>query len=190
MLHGTLKLTAQVNGFVGEQVNFSGGTIKFIGTSSFAGSNTVFNGNLTGSATINVNHGDNGTGGSELLEIDGSVGRGLTFNIEDGGPPASLQIDDPTKFHGTIGLPPTLIGSVTFVGLHATSADLRDDILRMSDGKKLVDTVRLGEGSAGFNLDQTSQGVVLTRLGGAGTAIPLQVSSGSAQDHSNFYSGS
>jgi hypothetical protein len=62
------------------------------------------------------------------MEIDGSVGRRLTFNLESGGPPQTLQLDDSSEFHGTISLPPTLVGAVAFVGIHATRADLRDDI--------------------------------------------------------------
>jgi hypothetical protein len=120
-VEGTLQLTAQVDGFFGEQVNFTGGTIRFIGTSTFAGSVTVFDDKLVGSGTIAVNHASNGQGGSELLEVKGSVGRGLTFAIEAGGPPASLQIDDPARFHGMIDLPgpSSLVGYVAFMGLHA-----------------------------------------------------------------------
>jgi len=179
---GVLKLTAQVNGFFGEHVDFSGGTIRFIGTSTFRGSHTVFDGSLVGSASINVFHGANGTGASEFMEIDGSVGRRLTFNFESGGPPQTLQLDDPSEFHGTISLPPTLVGAVAIVGIHATRADLRDDILRLFDGNKLVDKVRLNGVNAGLNLEQNSLGVMLTQgasdvfqPGGPGTTIPLHL---------------
>jgi hypothetical protein len=105
-VHGTLRLNAQALGFFQSHVGFSGGTIHFIGTSQFAGTTTIFDDNLVGSGTINVSHATNGGGGSELMELKGAVAGGLTFNIESGGPPVRLQLDDPAKFHGTINLPP------------------------------------------------------------------------------------
>ena len=180
---GTLRLNAQVDGFFGEQVNFSGGKLRFVGTSTFKGSDTVFNDNLVGSGTINVFHGSNSAGGSELMEINGSVGTGLTFAFEDGGPPASLQIDQPASFHGTIDLPPTsFVGFVAFMGLTVTRADLHNDTLRLFNGQTRVDTVRINPGNGGFQLEQNSQGVMLSQggfdllqPGGPGTAIPLHI---------------
>jgi hypothetical protein len=177
-VHGVLKLTAQVNGFFGEHVNFDGGTMRFIGTSTFKGSQTVFSGNMTGSATINVSHGANSTGGSESMEINGVAGPGLVFNIEGGGPPSHLRIDDPHRFFAQIAMPSAnLVSSVTLAGVQATSADLIDDLLLLFDGRKLADAVRVDPGG-GFNLEQTSQGVVMFGSlppSGPGTPIPIHV---------------
>ena len=71
------------------------------------------------------------------MEIDGSVAKGLTFVMAGGSAPTnSLQIDDPSKFHGLIDFPShTLFSFVAFIGLHATSADIRHDMLRLFDGQ-------------------------------------------------------
>ncbi len=130
---------------------------------------TVFDdSNLVGSGTLRLLGGDHD---GDAMEIDGSVGRGLTFELGGGAPTMSLRIDDPGKFHGLIDLTPatsppfpSLFGFVAFMGLHATSANLHDDMLLMFDCKKLVDTVRLSGGS-GLQLEQNSQGVMLSSGG-------------------------
>lgn len=161
-VHGVLDLTAQVDGFFGETVNFTGGSIRFIGTSTFKGSDTVFHDTLIGSGTIDVSHGSNSSGGSEHMEVNGFVGPGLTFEIDSGGPPSALQIDHPREFLGKIDMPSTgeLDSTVTLMGVHATSAALIDDFLLFFRGKAFVDAVRVNPGS-GFDLEQTNQGVVM-----------------------------
>ncbi len=178
-VHGILDLTAQVNGFFGENVNFNGGSIRFIGTSTFKGSDTVFHDTLIGSGTIDVSHGSNGSGGSERMEVNGFVGPGLTFKIDPGGPPSALQIDHPREFLAKIDLPSSggLDSTVTLMGLHATSAALIDDFLLFFQGKALVDAVRVNPGS-GFSLEQTNQGVVMSGAlapNSPGVGIPLHV---------------
>ena len=67
------------------------------------------------------------------------------------------------------------------MGLHATSANLSNDMLQMFNGNELVDTVRL-TGGQGLQLEQNSSGVMLTagtdmyQPGGPGTIIPLHIS--------------
>lgn len=177
-VRGILDLTAQVNGFFGEHVNFTGGTIRFIGTSTFKGSDTVFDDTLTGVGTIDVSHGSNSSGGSEFMEINGLVGPGLTFEIDTGGPPSNLQIDDPHRFFAQIDMPSTgLFSSVTLVGLHATSATLIDDFVLFFRGKAFVDAIRVNPGG-GFNLEQTNQGIVMFGSDAPnppGMSIPLHV---------------
>jgi hypothetical protein len=188
---GTVILTDLVQNAA--HLKFSGGTIRFIGTSTFNGDggstgSTVFDdSNLVGSGTLRLLGGDHD---GDAMEIDGSVGRGLTFELGGGAPTMSLRIDDPGKFHGLIDLTPatsppfpSLFGFVAFMGLHATSANLHDDMLLMFDCRKLVDTVRLSGGS-GLQLEQNSQGVMLSsggfgesqQPGGPGTIIPLHIS--------------
>lgn len=178
-VHGVLDLTAQVNGFFGEHVNFTGGSIRFIGTSTFKGSDTILHSTLIGSGTIDVSHGSNSSGGSEHMEVNGFVGPGLTFEIESGGPPSSLQIDHPHEFFGKIDLPSSggLDSTVTLMGLHATSAFLIDDFLLFFHGRAFEDAVRVNPGS-GFNLEQTNQGVVMFGAlppNPPGVSIPLHV---------------
>ena len=73
------------------------------------------------------------------------------------------------------------IDYIAFMGLHATSADLHNDMLRLFDCNKLVDTVRLSGGS-NLQLQQNSVGVMLSegftsdQPGGPGTDIPLKIS--------------
>jgi hypothetical protein len=190
-VNGTLNLNAQVAEFFGQHVNFSGGTIKFIGTSSFAGADTVFNDNLTGSALIKVNHLGNSSG-SGFLEINGSVGNGLTFALEASGPPESMQIDHPNSFKGIIELPPVtpstngslnlseFLGNLTFEGLHVTRADLSHpnlqalSFLKLYDGTKLVDTVEI-KNSTNISLHQGSTGVVLTQSSFGQAGIPIHM---------------
>jgi len=181
-VHGTVMLTADVVGL--HRLNVSGGTIHFIGSSTFTGQTQVFDDNLVGSATLNLasaNH------LSEHMEINGAVGDGLTFNLTTFGPPVtSLQIDHPRQFHGLIHIDEpagltSVFDYVAFMGLHATSADLRNDMLQMFDGDKLANTTRL-DGGTGLKLEQNSQGVMLSQAsdvnqpGGPGTMIPLHIS--------------
>jgi hypothetical protein len=140
---GKLRFTADIVAL--DKLSFSGGTIQFIGSSTFSGSTQVFDDRLAGSGTLNL---ISATHFNEHTEINGKVGRGLTFNLRGGGPPfTSLQIDDPSEFHAVIDFAPAVapagFGYVAFMGLHVTRADLRNDMLRMFDGNKLVDTTRL-----------------------------------------------
>jgi hypothetical protein len=183
-VHGAMTLTADVVGL--SRLSISGGTIRFIGTSTFTGLDQVFNDRLVGSGTIKLR---SATHLQERMEINGPVGRGLTFDLASAGPPlTSLQIDDPGQFHGHIIIgsappAPAGFGDVAFMGLHATSADLRNDMLLMFDGHKLVDAVRISGGGSGLTLEQNSLGVMLSKGGGAyyqpggvGVAIPLHIS--------------
>ncbi len=181
-VHGMATFTADIVGLA--QLTTSGGTIHFIGSSTFTGLHQVFNNNLGGSGTLSLNSADHL---SEQMEINGTVGSGLTFNLTSNGPPLTeLQIDRPSQFHGAIHLDPPpspgAFGFVALMGLHATSADLHNGVLQMFDGDKLVETTRLSGGS-GLQLEQNSQGVMLSQglgdflqPGGAGTIIPLHIS--------------
>jgi hypothetical protein len=178
-----------------DSLHFFGGTLDFTGVSNFSGNAfrtgfTVFNDDLVGTASLNVD-GGNHDGGS--VEVKGSVGAGLTFNMNPGGYAAtdSLQIDDPSEFQALIVLSPTLngvsttdpFGVVAFMGLHVTSADISGDMLRMFDNNQLVDTVRIDGANASLQLEQNALGAMLTsggtdiyQPGGPGTIIPLHIS--------------
>jgi hypothetical protein len=182
-VHGTVTLTADIVGLA--QLNISGGTIQFVGSSTFIGLDQVFNAPLVGTATVNLR---SATHLPEKMIVNGAVAAGLTFDLSSSGPPlTSLQIDHPEQFHGRIRIdspipPPAGFGDVAFMGLHATSADLRNDMLLMFDGNKLVDAVRISGGGSGFKLEQNNMGVMLSQgagdfyqPGGPGIAIPLHV---------------
>jgi hypothetical protein len=175
-----------------ENLNISGGTIHFINGAEINGpgfteSKTILDSRLTGTATLSIFGGDHD---GDALEVNGSVSHGLNFLFVGTEPENSLKIDNPSKFHGLITthfIPKDfdpLFGFVDFVGIHATSVNIRGDILQMFDGKKLVNTTRIDIGdSKGIQLQQNSQGVIL--LGGAspadvpggpGTPIPLHIS--------------
>ncbi len=150
-----LTLNAQVNA---GYLNVSGGTLSFIGTSSFDAYKTVLSDRLTGNGTLDL-YGGNATGA--FLEVNGPVGSGLTFNISSNGAgDAGLQIDHPGKFHGDIQLQS---GFAAFIGLQATSADLSGDILALFNGAQLVDSVRLtNPGGSGLQVQQNSDGVMVS----------------------------
>jgi len=160
-------------------LNASGGTIAFIGDNAFSGFSTVLSDNLVGDATLGLT---GGNANGEFMEINGSVGSGLTFVINAASAPdATLQIDHPDTFEGLIDLTaaPVGLGHVAFMGIHATCASLHDGILQMFEGNSIVDTMRLTGGNA-LQLHQTAAGVVLTAgsysdipPADLGTVIPL-----------------
>ena len=174
--NSTLNLTATIGI---SNVNVSGGSLSFIGTSVFDAFKTVLSTNISGAGTIDL-QGGNASG--EFMEINGSVGSGLTFNISAPGPDdAGLQIDHPSAFLGNIVLQS---GFVAFMGIHATRGELLNGILDMFDGNKLVATSRFvgapnvpGET---VRLEQNSAGVIVStgladhyQPGGIGTVLPL-----------------
>ena len=176
-LHSTLTLTANFGS--NSYLNVVGGKLAFIGTSSFGAFSTVLSDDITGTGTLDLS-GGNASG--ETMEINGSVGSGLTFNIFSLGiGDAGLQIDHPSMFHGDINMLQS--GWVGFIGIHATSGDLFNGILDLFDGTKLVDAVRLtNAGGVAPQLQQNSEGVMFStglgdydQPGGIGTAIPLTV---------------
>lgn len=188
-VHGILVLTHLEER--GTHLQISGDNIWFIGSNVFGGNGgsqgtSLLKGNLDGWGTLQLTGGNHN---GNAMEVNGSVGRGLTFEVGNGGAPTeSLRIDDPSRFHASLVLAPdiqpsgsSLFGFVAFMGLHATSADLHNEILSMFDGNKLVDTVRVS-GGTGWQLQQNSQGVMLTAFGasqqpgGLGVVIPLHTS--------------
>lgn len=173
-MHVEGSLTLTVESLAGTRLNSYGGTIRFIGDSSFgAQSRTVFDNNLTGNGTLTLR---GGPGETSFVEVKDRVGSGLTFSLPALQPGSVLQIDQPHEFHAALAL--SLGSEVDFVGLHATHADLRDDMLLMFDGRKLVDAIRVSS-DGNLQLVQGSAGVILLgeHNGGAaaGTAIPLHV---------------
>lgn len=177
--HGTLVMNDTVSL---STLNVSGGTISFIGENVFAAFKTVFNDRLTGTATINE-AGGNASG--EFMEINGAVGRGLTFNLSSIGPrDVGLQIDHPNEFHGTIN---TMDGFVAFMGLHATSGEILNGMLELFDGDKLVNATRYTGPTRDphggvLQLQQNSAGVMFSngigdnyQPGGIGAALPLSI---------------
>ena len=168
---GTLNLNAQVLGLF-SSMSFTGGSINFVGTTTLAGANIVFSDHLTGNALINDNHGGNGYS-SGHIEINGTVDSGLTFDIEGGGPPASMQIDNPASFHGLVELAVNgsysqpLYATVTLLGLQVTSADLIHAIsgpaefINMYNGNQLVDQLRISGNTTNLYVAQTATGVVV-----------------------------
>ena len=176
---GTLTLTANL---VGATVNASGGTIRFIGNSTFDAFQTTLSDNLVGTGTVGL-FGGNATG--ETMTVNGSVGHGLTFDIGSGPiGDAGLVIDQPASFHAAVDLQSA--GYLSFTGLQATSGELLNGVLKLFDGETLVKSTRLADTSTNpafgsLQLEQTSAGVAVSvgggdhfQPGGPGTALPLQ----------------
>ena len=176
---GTLRLTATLGG---TNLTASGGRIAFIGTSTFAAFTTKLSDNLVGTGTVQL-FGGNASG--ETMEIDGSVGHKLNFQISSGPiGDAGLVIDQPAAFHAAITFQSE--GYVSFTGLHATSAELMDGILKLFNGDTLVNATRFAETAGATSLgplqvEQTSVGVAVSvgfggehfQPGGPGTILPL-----------------
>ncbi len=175
----TLRLTADLSG---AETHISGGTIAFIGTSTFAAFQTVLSDNLTGTGTLQL-FGGNASG--EAMEVNGRVGHGLTFDISSGPiGDAGLQVDQPAAFHAAVNL--QAAGYLSFSGLQATRGELLNGILKLFDGNTLVQSTRFSDtaNAADFGalqLEQTSAGVAVSvgtggehfQPGGPGTVLPL-----------------
>jgi hypothetical protein len=102
---------------------------------------------LAGRGTVEVTRAHDGNG---TFEVNGAVGPGQTFNITSRSFSASLIIDQPKAFHGSVDIEPDPLNSfasasITLVGLgsQATSFDLKNDMLRLFDGQKVIDTLRV-----------------------------------------------
>lgn len=172
----TLTLTANI---VSGYLDVSGGKLSFIGNSSFHAFKTVLSDEIVGTGTLYL-HGGNATG--EFMEINGSVGKGLTFDISAPGPDdAGLQIDHPSTFHGNIVLNS---GFVAFMGLQATRGELLNGVLEIFNGSTLVNATRFvsapNDAGRALQMQQTSAGVMLStglgdfyQPGGIGTVLPL-----------------
>jgi hypothetical protein len=173
----TLTLTAVIGA---SELNVSGGTLSFVGTSVFAAFTTVLSDNIVGTGTVDL---DGGNAAGETMEINGSTGNGLRFDISAPGPgDAGLVVEHPSEFHGTVVLQS---GYVELLGLHATSGELLNGVLEMFNGSKLVDTTRFvsePNTAAGepLQMQQTSVGVALSiglgdnyQPGGVGKVLPL-----------------
>jgi hypothetical protein len=176
----TLTLNADL---ISANLTASGGTIAFIGTSTFAAFKTVLDDNLAGSGTVQL-FGGNATG--ETMEVNGSVGGGLSFDIGAGAVgDAGLRIDQPASFRAAVTLQSA--GFVAFMGIQATSGDLLNGMLTLYDGSTLVAAVRLADTAnsvdyGGLQLQQTSFGVSVSvgygdnnQPGGHGTVLPLHI---------------
>ena len=134
---------------------------------SFADGKVLLDDNLTGTGIIGENHESNSAGPGLFLEINGSVGSGLIFALEGGGPPEHMQIDQPNSFNGTIDLSASLFSTVTLLGLHVTSADLvhaaigGNEAINMYNGTTLVENLRIGGNTTNLYVQQTATGVVV-----------------------------
>jgi hypothetical protein len=136
--------------------------------------------NLAGSGTLNLN---GGNADGEAMEVNGSVGSGLRFDISAPGPcDAGLQIDHPSTFQAAVELQSGWVG---FMGLRATSAELANGFLELFNGRKLVDATKFvsapndGTGT-GLQVQQNGLGVMVSigigdndQPGGIGTPIKL-----------------
>ena len=171
----TLTLTADL---ATAATTVSGGTVNFTGASSFIG-RTLLASNLTGSGSISIPSGNHVLGS---IEVNGSVGSGLSFIMASESATSDLVIDHPNQFSGLIqlGPAPVALGHVTFAGVQATSAELLNGVLQMFNGSKLVDSARFANpGGLAVQLHQVAAGVVLTAgsfndTGNAGTVIALK----------------
>ena len=155
---GVLSLTANIMGL--GRLRIDSAVLKFIGDSTFEGSQQTFNANLSGKAKIILNSASHFY--DETMELNGSVGHNLTFVLNPGGPPPALQIDRPLVFHGSLSMPDTtggVAGHALLGSLHATSAFYRDDLLTLFEGPMPYYAVRVAADS--LQVAQTDAGIVL-----------------------------
>jgi hypothetical protein len=115
------------------------------GTLSYNQTGSRIDTGLAGTGIVNVTRAHDG---SASLEVNGPVSRGQTFDVTSDSFSANLIIDRPHDFHGAVNIEPDPIhafasASILLKGLHATSFDLKDDILKLFNGHKVVDSLRL-----------------------------------------------
>lgn len=171
----TLTLNADI---VAADTTVFGGTVDIVGANTFSGTTLLWD-NLTGSGSITVPSANHLVGS---LELNGSVGSGLSFIMASTRGGSDLIIDHPSAFSGLIQLAdsPVALGHVTFVGVQATSAELLNGVLQMFNGSNLVDSTRFSDPAGlAVQLHQVTAGVVLTAgsfndTSNAGTVIPLK----------------
>lgn len=128
--------TLQFHGDQGSRI-INDGTLSYIQTGS------VIDTNLAGTGTVNVNRAHDGPA---TLEMNGTVARSQTFDLSSDAFHATLQIDQPNAFKGLVDVTPDSdfgLASLILEGLQASSFDLKNDMLRLFNGNKVVDTLRL-----------------------------------------------
>jgi len=152
------------------------------GTLFYNQSGSIIDTGLAGHGVVNVNRAHDG---GAMLEVNGKVGQGQTFDLSSNTFSATLLIDQPKVFDGLVDVQPDPINefdiaSVILKGLHATSFDIKDDMLRLFDGKKIVDALRLtnesGEQMTVSQIDG-AVGIAFGNLdGSSGMILPIHQS--------------
>ena len=128
------------------------------------GANTIQNDfatitpNLIGTATWTIG-GDYGG-----AEFGGAVASGQSFTLLGAVP--RLTIDQPAKFHGSVDISVGIGDTVNLAGISdATSYSFKDDLLKLYNGGKVIDTLKLTAPTGGFQVGQGASGVQI-ELGG------------------------
>jgi hypothetical protein len=146
-------------------INFNGGPGSEIinnGTISYFVGGGRISTSLMGTGTVDVSRSHDGSG---MLEVNGAVGSGQTFDLLSNEFSATLKIDQPYSFGGAVDIEPeSQFGSdvIYLAGLHANTYDLKNDMLRLYNGNSIVDTLRLNNGtSEPVTVAQNSSNVIV-----------------------------
>ncbi len=153
------------------------------GSSLFEGTSVKLDTSVVGKGSITLT-GNQSAGGP--LEFGGSVSRGQDVSVtgeEDRDIVARVQVDQPEEFKAAVTL--GVFGEVDLVGLtNADSYQLRDDILSIYSGCKVIDTLRLtappppfGGPTFDVTVSRTSTGVAIDRGAIAFGSTPLPMHS-------------
>jgi hypothetical protein len=179
----TINLADHAKWIGGFSTNLGGGVFitgegRFANQVSTVAAKSVVDVDVTGHGTFNVGSAQS-VGG--VLEFTKSVGSGQAIAV--GGDQgrdvaARLLVDDPRHFHAstTLGL-----GEIFLGGLKADSYAIKDDLLLLFSGRKVVEklelTVEPQAHPTGFTVSQASQGITLFGDGrgptAGGTLLPM-----------------
>jgi hypothetical protein len=176
----TINLADHAKWIGGFSSNLGGGVFitgqgKFYNQASFVAAKSVVDVDVPGNGTFRVGSAQSVPG---VLEFTRSVGHGQSITIAGDrtrGVTASLLVDDPAHFHAdtTLGF-----GEISLAGLVADSYSIRNDMLLLYSGCRVVDrldlTVSPSLFATNFGVSQTDKGVVVhADFNEPGTPLPL-----------------
>ena len=181
--HATL--TADFNMAFGGAVIIGGTHSHLVNdrTNSLSGTDLIINTDVQGKGSYAVSGAQSVRG---QLEFGGSVSRGQSVSVS-GDPrrlvPAFVKIDQPGEFKGSTSI--GVFGEIDLAGLaNADSYSLKNDLLSIYSGCKVIDTLRLSAlpppsslPDHAITVAQTATGIVIDRgYSGGGTLLPIHVS--------------
>lgn len=163
----TINLADKSNWIGGFSSNLGGGAFitgdgKFSNQNSLVAAKSVVDANVVGRGTFNVVSAQSTPG---ELEFTKSVSKGQSVTV--GGDPtrdvhAALTVDDPGDYRASTTLG---FGEVTLAGLTADSFSIKNDMLLLYSGSKVIErldlTINTQQGARNFGVSQTTAGVIV-----------------------------
>jgi hypothetical protein len=179
----TINLADHAKWIGGFSTNLGGGVFitgegRFANQVSNVAAKSTVDVDVVGHGTFNVESDQSVVG---VLEFTKSVDRGQAITVggdQTRGVTARLLVDDPRDFHAPVKLG---FGEIVLGGLKADSFTVKDDLLLLFSGSKVVGkldlTVQPQAHPTGFTVSQSSQGITLFGDGAGsiagGTLLPM-----------------